>query len=365
MTPPDPIADARRLGLRASQIGAFVALGRDDAPCRVAAVDRGLCTLWRPRTEGPPEVLRARPGPVPIVVGDFVVCESVGGEPTVTELLPRRSLLQRGSAHRAGEVQRIAANLDTVFVVAAFALTDKLQRRALQARRLDRFIAAVRDGGATPVVVLNKRDVAREDDAALTELVRDLRARLGGVEVVTTSAARGDGIEALRIHMPPGDTVAFIGPSGVGKSTLTNAVLGERAQAEGVVREVDAKGRHTTTRGALFETPQGAFVVDTPGVRQFALVDADGPGGFEDVEALAGGCRFSDCGHGPEPGCAVRAAVEDGSLPAARLQAYLALRAELQKPSRPPAGHEKAEQHAAERRFGRMVRAAGRHRRGK
>lgn len=361
-----------RLGLKAVQLRAWQAMkDTGDLPegaglWRVTAVDRGLCTVLSLDADGESTSRRVQPGRAPLVVGDWVAVRGTApGE--VCGIVERRSFLRRGSSHHDGSQQLIAANLDTVFVVAAFATTEKLERRAIRARRLDRFIAAVVEGGATPVVVLNKVDLARHNTEDLTSMQDALRSRLAGVEVLCASAEHAQGLHALRAHMAEGDTVAFIGPSGVGKSSLTNALLGKPLLEAASVRSRDAKGRHTTTRGALVSLPGGALIIDTPGVRQFAvLADEDEQvAGFEDIEALAAQCRFANCGHAAEPGCAVRDAVEGGELDEDRLQSFQQIQNDAERLRGKQEGYARHQQHAADRRFGRMVRQAKQQKKGR
>ena len=247
---------ASRLGCKPVFLHALAALQRDARLWRISSVERGLCRLLGFGDDGVLIERRARFGAQPIAVGDWVVLEDERQDPAhVAHVLERMTWLQRGSAHREGEAQLIAANLDTVFIVAAFAETPKLVARSLRAGRLDRFISAVRQGGATPVVVLNKLDLSGRNEGELEALRNALAARLGGVDVVCASALDQRGLEALSERIPPGDTVAFIGPSGVGKSSLINAVLGEERQLLSAVRARDRKGRHTRTPRTLLRLP--------------------------------------------------------------------------------------------------------------
>ena len=213
---------------------------------RVAAVERGLCTLWGIDEYGEREELRASSGAGGLVVGDWVLTrETPDGGLAIECALERVSWLRRGSAQREGTTQWIAANLDTVFIVAAFADSEKLERRSLRARRLDRFVAAASEGGAEPVVVLNKVDLARRTRDELSELRRDLSKRLGGVAVVCVGARDHAGLLEIAPWLTEGATVAFVGPSGVGKSSLINALLGSNQQAVQEVRERDRKKEST------------------------------------------------------------------------------------------------------------------------
>jgi ribosome biogenesis GTPase len=225
-------------------------------------------------------------------------------------------------------VQFIASNVDTVFVVAGCGPTRKLNERGLNARRLERILWVVRDGGARPIVVLNKADLIEDAEAVAASLSR----RLGGAKVCFASAQSGLGVEALERELAVGDTIALIGPSGVGKSTLINRLLGEERQHTGEARQGDSKGRHTTTRRELLRTRQGALLIDTPGMREIALYSEDGEAqGFDDIGSLAAGCRFADCTHAKEPGCAVRAAVERGEIDSDRLESFANLKSDASK----------------------------------
>jgi ribosome biogenesis GTPase / thiamine phosphate phosphatase len=225
--------------------------------------------------------------------------------------------------------QVVAANVDVVFLVAGLDGDFNL-------RRIERYVTAIWESGAQPVVVLNKADV--RDGDALPALVAEVEAVAMGVPVVALSARAGDGLAALDPHLVPGRTIALVGSSGVGKSTLVNALLGEERLATGAVREDDSRGRHTTTHRELVALPGGAVLLDTPGMREFALWGEGEDGGdatgglaatFADVEAFAAGCRFGDCAHEAEPGCAVRAALADGTLDPARHASWLKLGREL------------------------------------
>ena len=349
----------RELGLRPVFLHQLMTEDGVQQPWRVAAVERGSSTVLGFDEDGALIERRARTGALPVAVGDWVLLAHVEHDSAQVErVLERVTWLQRGSPHHEGHGQLIAANLDTVFIVAAFAETDKLERRSLRARRLDRFISAVKEGGATPVVVLNKVDLTEREEDELAALRAELTTRLGGVEVLCAAALEHRGLDALAERLVPGDTVAFIGPSGVGKSSLINALLGQESQSVGGVRTRDAKGKHTTTRRELLRMPSGALLIDTPGVREFAVVSDEHVAGFEDIDALAQRCRFSDCGHDTEPGCAVRAAVEAQALPAERLKSYRDIERDAQRLRGRQDAYARHLEHIEQRKFGRMVHRA-------
>jgi ribosome biogenesis GTPase / thiamine phosphate phosphatase len=233
--------------------------------------------------------------------------------PIVECVLPRRSVVSRAAAGRASEEQVIAANVDTIFLVSALP-------QDLNARRLERYLAMVWDAGAVPVVVLNKSDLIEDPSAASEEL----RRRLPLVDVVPVSALADRGVDALAPWLRPAQTIALVGSSGVGKSTLINRLLGRETLRVGAISNTDGKGQHTTTARQLVELPGGALLIDTPGMRELQPWGGDEAveHAFDDIAALAASCRFADCGHDREPGCAVTAAVASGTLDADRLDNY-------------------------------------------
>ncbi|MEN9798779.1 MAG: ribosome small subunit biosis GTPase RsgA [Pseudomonadota bacterium] len=293
---------------------------------RVVAEHAGLFRVVMPEVvlARPTGKLRARIDDSPLerpVVGDWVVMGPVspGGESSLLAVLERRTLLVRKDPSLPAP-QPIAANVDVVLIVAALG-------GELNPRRVERYLAAVRDSGAEPVVVLTKKDLVPAPEVA--EAVASVKGLSEGVAVVATSALDVAALGALSPWVRAGRSVAFVGSSGVGKSTLINLLLGETQLATGTLG-TDGKGRHTTTQRSLLRLPGGALVVDTPGMRELSPWSASGgvDQAFPDVEALAAGCRFSDCLHDREPGCAVRAAVEAGSLPGVRHEAWRKLQAE-------------------------------------
>jgi ribosome biogenesis GTPase len=253
-------------------------------------------------------------------VGDFVVIVP-GTPPQIERVLPRRTVLSRAAAGERHERQLIAANVDTVVVMNGL-------DGDLNAARIERYLVLIGESGATPVVVLTKADRAGNVEDALAAL----RARVPAeVEILAINAKSPESIAPLLKYFGPGDTAVLVGSSGVGKSTLTNTLLGEARQATSAVREHDSRGRHTTTHRALIMLPSGGCLIDTPGMRELKLTGEEdlGEGQFADIEALARECRFGDCSHQSEPGCAVRAALADGRLDPERWRNYTKLRDEL------------------------------------
>ena len=257
-------------------------------------------------------------------VGDWVAIERQPGEAKaiIHAVLPRKTTLTRKVTGREIREQVLATNLDTAFIVQALDST-------LNFRRLERFLVMVHEGGAQPAIVLNKADLCDDVDAKVAEAQKVV----GASPIVVVSARTRKGIGKLREFIPPGATVGFIGTSGVGKSSLINRLIGEATQPTIEVRGSDSKGRHSTTWREIIPLPQGGLVVDTPGMREFHMWLADGglDEAFPDITTIASGCRFRDCTHHNEPGCAVKAAVESGKLARDRHANFLKLQAELSK----------------------------------
>jgi ribosome biogenesis GTPase len=296
---------------------------------RVAVQHRGAYTIWSLEQASDVEAVAKRalertelgfPA-----IGDWVAyVPAVGGSDRarIEAVLPRRTKLSRKVPGVKAEEQIVAANVDTVFVMMGLDADFNL-------RRLERFLVVVWESGAEPVIVLNKIDLAPDPGASLAEASRVAP----GAAVIAIGSKARVGLDRLTDWLRPGRTVALLGSSGVGKSTLVNALAGAELQATGDVRESDQRGKHTTSFRRLLRLPSGALLVDNPGVREVQLwtVAIGDEEAFADVEALAADCRFSDCRHENEPECAVREAVEQGTLKDKRLASWRALQEELRR----------------------------------
>ncbi|WP_188456053.1 ribosome small subunit-dependent GTPase A [Virgibacillus oceani] len=257
-------------------------------------------------------------------VGDWVEVQKLADEQkaVINRILPRKSKFVRQAAGTKTEAQIVAANMDTVFIVNSL-------NHDLNVRRIERYILSTYESGASPVIVLTKKDESTPED--IIRITAEVEEAAIGVPIVCISSITGEGIEELLTYLPDRKTAALLGSSGVGKSTLVNALLGEKVQETKDIREADSKGRHTTTHREMFTLPNGALLIDTPGMRELQLWDGDGAidTTFQDVEALADECRFSDCQHDTEPGCRVQEAMDSDELSEERFESYLKLQREL------------------------------------
>ncbi len=313
--------------------------GGERRPARVMAVHKETAIVRDEAGRDGPAIVTGRfrfealgPSDYP-AVGDWVVLDgpAVATSPddpaVISAVVPRRSAFIRSAAdanrRTAGNLvdeQVIAANVDIAFLVAGLDGDFNL-------RRMERYLAVAWASRVMPVAVLNKADIGLDTEGRRVAI----EAIAPGVPIVTLSALTGDHLADLAPYLGTGTTAVVLGSSGVGKSTLVNALLGEARQATADVREDDSRGRHTTTHRELFTLPGGALLIDTPGIRSLEVVGADEgvETAFDDIIELATGCRFSDCRHGTEPGCAVRSALDDGSLSQERLASHRKLEREL------------------------------------
>ncbi|MFJ5848226.1 ribosome small subunit-dependent GTPase A [Streptomyces sp. NPDC092903] len=290
-------------------------------PGRVVRAERGQCDVV---TEAGPARAAVLPAPgngdrLTPCTGDWVAARPSGAatSATVVEVLERRTAVVRSTSSRTSQAQVLAANVDTVAV--AVSLADPLKLG-----RIERMLALAWDSGATPMIVLTKADRSTDPASGAAEVTE----AAPGVEVLVTSAATGEGLDVLTAVLS--GTVVLLGPSGAGKSTLGNRLLGEDLLATGAVRDSDGKGRHTTAWRELLPLPHGGVLLDTPGLRGVGLHDADEglDQTFAEITELARDCRFADCAHTSEPGCAVLAAIEDGQITGRRLDSYHRLQRE-------------------------------------
>lgn len=337
-------------------------------PGRVLRVDRGRCDVITPAGTVRADTALVTPrDPMRMVcTGDWVAVDAAGDPRLVRTLLPRRSAMVRSTSSQRSEGQVLATNIDHIVICVSLAVE-------LDLGRIERFVALARSssGGhalldesplarrsaAEPLVVLSKADLVT-DPATLAHLVSDVESVVPGVRVMPVSAAGGEGVEVLAAILASGTSV-LLGQSGAGKSTLANALLGHDTQEVQGVRGVDGKGRHTTTTRNLLPLPSGGALIDTPGVRGVGMWDAETgvAQAFAEIGELAADCRFQDCRHGSEPGCAVLAALDDGSLAARRLDSYRKLTRENER----LAARTDARLRAERRREWKRRQALGRH----
>jgi ribosome biogenesis GTPase / thiamine phosphate phosphatase len=252
-------------------------------------------------------------------VGDFVMLdrsEDTGGNAIIHHILKRKSAFIRKAAGTSNDEQIVASNIDTVFICMSL-------NNDFNLRRLERYLGVAWDSGAIPVIVLTKADLCEN----LPQKLLEIDAVACGVDVLVTSSMSGDGYLSVKNYMCCGKTIAFIGSSGVGKSTLINRLIGENALETQKIRD-DDKGRHTTTRRELVVLPSGGVVIDTPGMRELGIESVDLSKTFADIDELSTKCRFHDCTHTSEPNCAVQKAIDDGLLPEDRLINYIKLKKE-------------------------------------
>ncbi|MFI6944071.1 ribosome small subunit-dependent GTPase A [Streptomyces sp. NPDC050418] len=293
---------------------------------RVVRVDRGLCDIVTAEGTLRADTALVTPrDPLKVIcTGDWAAVDTVADPPLVRTCLPRRTAFVRNTSSKRSEGQILAANVDHAII--AVPLTGDLELG-----RIERFLALAWESGAQPLIVLTKCDLV-PDPVALSYLVEDVESTAPGVQVLPVSSAEGEGIEILQAVISGGTSV-LLGPSGAGKSTLANALLGADVMEVQAIRDVDGKGRHTTTTRNLLALPGGGVLIDTPGLRGVGLWDAESGVGqvFSEIEELAERCRFHDCAHEAEPGCAVLAALEDGSLSERRLESYRKLLRENQR----------------------------------
>ena len=319
------------------------------APARVAVEHRSEYVVYTQHGELRAELTgRLRHGDEHPAVGDWVavVSRADEGRATIHAVLPRRSAFVRKVAWAETKPQVVAANVDVAFVVSGLDLNFNV-------RRIERYLTLAWESGAQPVVLLTKADLCDDVESRVYEV----ESVAFGVPVHAVSAPHGDGVDTVRSYVPAGRTAALLGSSGVGKSTLVNALVGTELLAVQEIRE-DGRGRHTTSHRQLVPLPDGGMMLDTPGMRELQLWDADSgmEAAFQDLESLAGQCRFADCSHGREPGCAVRAALAEGTLDVERFESWRKLQRELERLARKQDGRARSEARKERARFARAMR---------
>ncbi len=317
--------DLKHIGLTEKLIEEASTRGKRFYLARVSAQHRNIYKVLTEHGEIPAEVsgklsfTASNPADFP-AVGDWVMVDrtnSDGGNAIINYVLTRQSCLTRKAAGTGYDQQVIAANIDTLFICMSL-------NKDYNLRRIERYLTIAWDSMATPVIVLTKSDLCPD----LASRLLDIQAVALGVDVVVTSGISQDGYSGILTYLSSGKTIAFIGSSGVGKSTLINNLLGKETLAVKDIREDDDKGRHTTTHRQLFVLPDGGIVVDTPGMREIQITVNDLHKSFADIKELALTCKFGDCRHKSEPGCAVKKAIENGNLSEKRLANYNKLQQE-------------------------------------
>ncbi|MBI4061515.1 MAG: ribosome small subunit-dependent GTPase A [Elusimicrobia bacterium] len=305
-------------------------------PARLIEERRGLFQIMSERGAGPARTTgsmrhKANDRADLPAIGDWICAEALPNEGAalIRRILPRRTKLSRRASGETAQEQVIAANLDVVLVMTAL-------NADFNPRRLERFLAVSLESGAAPVLVLNKLDACGEPEPFLEQA----RRAAGGAPVVALSAKTGAGLDALAAWIKPGRTIGLIGSSGVGKSTLINRLTGGERMKTAATRASDERGRHTTTHRQLFMLPQGGLLLDTPGMREMRFWDSEQglKKTFDEIDSLAPSCRFKDCVHDSEPGCAVKAAVKAGTVAADRLESWSRLRREARQARRKRGG---------------------------
>ena len=321
-------------------------------PARVAVEHHGFYSLLTAEGDrgGIPSGRLKFEGEEP-AVGDWVAVDELAGErkAVIHAVLPRRTKFSRKEPWKRTVEQVVAANVDVVFLVSGLG-------HDFNVRRLERYLTAAWSSGAEPVIVLTKADLVEPAESVL-----EAAEVAFGLPIHPISSVTGEGLDALEPYLSPGRTVALLGSSGVGKSTLVNRLLGSERLATAELR-ADGRGRHTTTRRELVQLPGGALLLDTPGMRELQLwADEDAlEGSFSDVAALAAECRFADCGHEREPGCAIRAALADGRLSPERWDSHLRIQRELRALEVRQDARMTSEARKERRRFARAIRERGR-----